>query len=240
MQGFYKKAELELLIQRRTTRKLLAARVFQKFLPDSAPVNLVTERNGDGRFFVSTYATMSGLIDSTSDEERRFGVGHFDLLVIDEAHRSVFQKYRAIFSYFDSLLVGLTATPKDEVHRSTYDLFDLEKRVPTDVYGLDEAVKDKFLVPAKAVSVPVGFARDGIRYDDLSDEEREQWDDIDWQDDNGAPVNIDPEAVNKWLFNKDTVDKVLEHLMTNGLKVAGGKAPESTTKSSRLNSRGCG
>jgi type I restriction enzyme R subunit len=94
-----------------------------------------------------------GLIDDARDGQRRFGVGHFDLVIIDEAHRSVYQKYRAIFEYFDSLLVGLTATPKDEIDRNTYGLFDLERGVPTDAYSLEEAVKDNFLVPAKAVSV---------------------------------------------------------------------------------------
>ena len=112
-------------------------------------MNLVTEKDAEGRVFVSTYPTMMGLIDETRDGQRRFGVGHFDLVVIDEAHRSVFQKYRAIFDYFDSLLIGLTATPKDEVDRNTYSLFELEDGVPTDAYSREEAVRDGFLVPPK-------------------------------------------------------------------------------------------
>ena len=97
--------------------------------------------------------------------------------MIDEAHRSVFQKYRAIFDYFDSLLVGLTATPREEIDRNTYGLFDLETGVPTDAYGLDEAVADGYLVPPRAVSVPLKFLREGIRYDDLSEDEKDAWDD---------------------------------------------------------------
>jgi type I restriction enzyme R subunit len=165
---------------------------------------------------------MMGLIDEASDGLRRFGVGHFDLVIIDEAHRSVFQKYRAIFDYFDSLLVGLTATPKDEVDRNTYSLFDLENGVPTDTYDLEEAVKDGFLVPPKAVSVPLRFQREGINYNDLSEEEKEQWDALEWDENGPVPQRVEPEAVNQWLFNKDTVDKVLAHLMTRGLTVAGG------------------
>ena len=298
VQGFYKKAELELLIQRRSTRKLLAGSeinqniveryyqtrsirrigeaferdhdrkalvvmatgagktrtvialcdllmrcnwakrvlfladrvalvnqavgAFKRFLPDSPPVNLVTEKDAEGRVYVSTYPTMMGLIDESQDGQRRFGVGHFDLVIIDEAHRSVFQKYSAIFDYFDSLLVGLTATPKDEVDRNTYKLFDLENGVPTDAYGLDEAVKDGYLVPPKAVSVPLKFQREGIKYADLSDEEKEQWDELEWNEEGGVPDRVEAEAVNKWLFNKDTVDKVLAHLTTHGLTVAGG------------------
>ena len=103
---------------------------------------------------------MMGLIDESKDGQRRFGVGHFDLIIIDEAHRSVYQKYKAIFDYFDSLLVGLTATPRDEIDRDTYGLFDLEKGVPTDAYDLKDAVADRFLVPSKPVSVPLKFQRE--------------------------------------------------------------------------------
>jgi type I restriction enzyme, R subunit len=199
-----------------------AVNAFKRHLPDASPVNLVTEKDAEGRVFVSTYPTMMGLIDERRDGQRRFGVGRFDLVIIDEAHRSVFQKYRAIFDYFDSLLVGLTATPKDEVDRNTYSLFDLENGVPTDAYSLDEAVRDGFLVPPKAVSVPLKFQREGIKYDDLSEEDKDQWDALEWDDDGIVPDRVEAEAVNKWLFNKDTVDKVLEHVMTRGLTVAGG------------------
>ena len=199
-----------------------AVNAFKRHLPDAAPVNLVTEKDAEGRVYVSTYPTMMGLIDETLDGRRRFGVGHFDLIVIDEAHRSVFHKYRSIFDYFDSLLVGLTATPKDEVDRNTYRLFDLENGVPTDNYGLQEAVDDGYLVRHKAVSVTLKFLREGIKYGDLSEDEKDQWDALEWDEEGQVPERVEPEALNLWLFNKDTVDKVLAHLMTRGLKVAGG------------------
>lgn len=199
-----------------------AVNAFKTHLPDSSPVNLVTEKYTEGRVFVSTYPTMMGLIDDAFDGQRRFGVGHFDLIIIDEAHRSVYQKYRSIFEYFDALLVGLTATPKDEIDHNTYGLFDLESGVPTDAYGLDEAVSDGYLVPPKAVSVPLKFQREGIKYNDLSEVEQEQWDALEWNEDGTTPDAVDAAALNKWLFNTDTVDKVLAHLMTKGQKVAGG------------------
>ncbi len=199
-----------------------AVNAFKTHLPDSSPVNLVTEKHAEGRVFVSTYPTMMGLIDDAAEGQRRFGVGHFDLIIIDEAHRSVYQKYRAIFDYFDALLVGLTATPKDEIDYNTYGLFDLESGVPTDVYGLDEAVSEGFLVPPKAISVPLKYQREGIKYQDLSDDEKDQWDALEWDDEGNVPDAVDSAALNKWLFNTDTVDKVLGHLMTNGEKVAGG------------------
>ncbi|WP_367350802.1 DEAD/DEAH box helicase family protein [Ottowia sp.] len=196
---------------------------FKKHLPAAAPVNLVTDKATEGRVYVSTYPTMMGLIDDATSGARRFGIGHFDLIVVDEAHRSIYQKYRAIFSYFDALLVGLTATPKDEIDRNTYSLFDLENGVPTDAYGLDQAIAEKHLVPPRAVSVPLKFQRQGIRYDELTDDEKDQWDALEWDEDNPEPPDeVSAEAVNKWLFNTDTVDRVLEVLMTRGHRVAGG------------------
>ena len=122
-------------------------------LPESSPVNLVTEKDKAGRVYVSTYPTIMGLIDETKGNEARFSVGHFDLVIIDEAHRSVYQKYGAIFRYFDSLLVGLTATPRDQVDKNTYRLFNLEPGVPTDAYELETAVADGFLVPPRVQQV---------------------------------------------------------------------------------------
>ncbi|MFT3777727.1 MAG: DEAD/DEAH box helicase family protein [Ottowia sp.] len=201
-----------------------AVNAFKAHLPDAAPVNLVTDRATEGRVYVSTYPTMMGLInEGAGSGQRRFGVGHFDLIVVDEAHRSIYQKYRAIFSYFDALLVGLTATPKDEIDRNTYSLFGLESGVPTDAYGLDDAIAERYLAPPKAISVPLRFQREGIRYDDLSEDEKDQWDALEWDDEGGeAPDAVGAEAVNQWLFNTDTVDKMLALLMERGHKVAGG------------------
>ena len=201
---------------------------FKKHLPDASPVNLVTERHGQGRVFLSTYPTMMGLIEEMEGDRRKYGIGHFDLIVVDEAHRSVYQKYGAIFRYFDSYLVGLTATPRSEVDRDTYRLFGLEPGVPTDAYGLDEAVADRYLVPPKSHSVPIKFVREGVKYDDLPDDEKEHWESLDWGDqagegeEGGMPEEVSASDVNKKLFNEHTVDLMLRHLMENGLKVDGG------------------
>ncbi|MBK1621064.1 restriction endonuclease subunit R [Lamprobacter modestohalophilus] len=202
-----------------------ACNAFKAHLPESSPVNLVTEKDIEGRVYVCTYPTMMGLINETAGQEARFGVGHFDLIIIDEAHRSVYQKYGAIFRYFDALLVGLTATPRDEVDKNTYALFDLEPGVPTDAYELEQAVNDGFLVPPKVQQVDLRFPREGIDYDSLSDEEKAQWEALDWgddADDERLPERVNAAAINSWLFNKDTVDKVLQHLMEHGHRVDGG------------------
>lgn len=202
--------------------------VFKTHLPTAPSANLLERHDPKkndttgARVFLSTYPTMMNLIEEMQDGARRFGAGHFDLIIIDEAHRSVYRKYRAIFEYFDSLLVGLTATPRDEIDRDTYSLFQLERGVPTDSYDLEDAVADGFLVPPKAVSVPLKFQREGIRYDDLSEQEKEAWDALEWDEDGTVPDRVEANDVNKWLFNEDTVDKVLEFLMRNGVRVEEG------------------
>ncbi|HRD59338.1 MAG TPA: DEAD/DEAH box helicase family protein [Nocardioides sp.] len=210
-----------LFLADRTALVNQAVNAFKTHLPGVTTVNLVTEKTTDGRVYTSTYPTIMNLVNDVDASGRRFGPGYFDLVVIDEAHRSVFQKYRAIFEWFDSHLVGLTATPKDEVDHNTYRLFHLEDGVPTDAYGLDEAVGDGFLVPPFGVSVGTKFLRHGISYDELTDEEKDEWDALDWGE-GGPPDAIDSEELNRFLFNEDTVDKVLATLMSEGYKVAGG------------------
>lgn len=201
-----------------------AANAFKTHLPGSGPVILGAGEDADSRIHVATYPTMMNLINQTEGKlgQRRFGIGHYDLIVVDEAHRSVYQKYRAIFSYFDSLLVGLTATPQSEVDRNTYSLFGIEDNVPTFAYELNEAIDAGYLVPPRVVPVPLKFPYQGISYDDLPDAEKEHWDEIEWDEEGEIPDSVDANALNSWLFNADTVDKALEVLMTHGHKVAGG------------------
>ncbi len=210
-----------LFLADRTALVRQAANAFKTHAPHLTTVNLLTEKSPDGRVYVSTYPTMLNLIQQVGENGRTFGPGYFDLIVIDEAHRSVYAKYGAIFDYFDALLVGLTATPKDEVDHNTYRLFNLEDGVPTDAYSLDEAVSQGYLVPPVGVSVGTKFLRSGIRYAELSEAEKDDWDALDWGDD-GPPTEIASEELNRFLFNEDTVDKVLATLMTDGYKVAGG------------------
>ncbi|MDN5920063.1 MAG: DEAD/DEAH box helicase family protein [Pseudonocardia sp.] len=211
-----------LFLADRTALVRQAVNAFKMHLPAVTTVNLVEKKYDEGRVYAATYPTMLNLINETDGAGlRRFGPGHFDLVVIDEAHRSVYQRYGAIFDWFDSLLVGLTATPKDEVDHNTYRLFHLEDRVPTDAYTLEEAVDQGYLVPAHGVSVGTTFLRHGIRYDDLTEEEKDQWDSLDWGDED-VPDEVGAEEINRFLFNEDTVDKVLATLLGSGHKVAGG------------------
>ena len=202
-----------------------AKRAFNAHLPHVSVASLLDGNDEEARIVFSTYPTMLNLIDGTKkDQTETFSVGHFDLIIIDEAHRSVYQKYGAIFDYFDSLLIGLTATPRGEVDHNTYKLFELPLHQPTYSYELTQAVADEFLVPPKAISFPLKFQRDGIHYNELSPEEQEEYElQEQFYDDEGELIQeIGSAALNQWLFNQDTVDKVLMHLMESGLKVEGG------------------
>ena len=203
-----------------------ASRAFKSLIPGSSPVRLGSDDAAGSRIHLATYPTIMNIINASTEgklngDEWR-GVGYYDLVIVDEAHRSIYQKYRHIFAYFDALLIGLTATPHDEVDRNTYSMFGLEKNNPTSAYELSEAVTDGYLVPPRVIDVPVGFMRDGVHYDDLTAEEQEEWDDKEWDEEGEIPDEVAAQQVNSWLFNADTVDKVLKVLIERGHRVAGG------------------
>ena len=198
-----------------------AKRSFVNLLPDLSVTNLCEEKdNYTAHCVFSTYQTMYNVIDSVQDEEGKlFTCGHFDLVICDEAHRSVYNKYRDIFNYFDAPLVGLTATPKDEIDKNTYEIFELENGVPTYGYDLAQAVKDGYLVDFISVETKLKFIEQGIVYDELSDADREAYEDT-FTDENGElPESIASSALNEWIFNEDTIRQVLNTLMTNGLTI---------------------
>ncbi|MBW4532637.1 MAG: DEAD/DEAH box helicase family protein [Pleurocapsa minor HA4230-MV1] len=199
-------------------------RNFKTHLPLVTPVNLLEDKKtkdknwGSANVVLSTYPTMFNRINKGD-----FSPGYFDLVIVDEAHRGIYQKYQALFEYFDSLLVGLTATPRSEVHRDTYRIFDLEAGVPTFAYELEDAIADGYLVPSQGIIVPFKFLRQGIRYDQLTPEEQAEYEERFADEETGQiPDEVNAAAINRWLFNQDTVDQALELLMSKGLKVEGG------------------
>lgn len=198
---------------------------FKKYLPDMSLCNLcVSKDDRNARIVFSTYPTMLNAIDTakSKDGQRLFTPAHFDLIIIDESHRSIFKKYRTIFEYFDAILVGLTATPKTDVDRNTYDFFEMEHGVPTYAYDYETAVEqDHKLVPYYNYEVKTKFLEDGITYDDLSDEDKARYDE-DFTEDGSIPDFIPSEKLNKFVFNETTVDTVLQDLMEHGIRVEGG------------------
>ncbi|MBO7620652.1 MAG: DEAD/DEAH box helicase family protein, partial [Victivallales bacterium] len=214
-----------LFLADRKTLVRQAKREFVKLLPDLDVTNLVEEKdNYTARCVFSTYQTLYNIIDVAKDDDGKlFTSGHFHLIICDEAHRSIYNKYKDIFTWFDAPLVGLTATPKDDIDRNTYDEFELEyedgQGVPTYAYELSQAVKDGFLVDFVSIESKLKFMEEGIHYDELSEEEKEIYEKT-FTDENGdMPEEIAPTALNEWIFNEDTIKQVLNILMTQGLRI---------------------
>ena len=198
-----------------------AKRSFVNLLPNLSVTNLCEEKdNLTAHCVFSTYQTMMNCIDAVRDEEGKlFTCGHFDLIICDEAHRSIYNKYRDIFTYFDAPLVGLTATPKDEIDKNTYEIFELGSGTPTYGYELAQAVKDGYLVDFMSVETTLKFIQQGIVYDELSDEDKQAYEDT-FEDENGElPESIASSALNEWVFNEDTIREVLNVLMKHGLHI---------------------
>ena len=214
-----------LFLADRTSLVTQAKRSFVNLLPDLSVTNLCEEKDNFAAHCVfSTYQTMYNCIDEVKDNEGKlFTSGHFDLLICDEAHRSIYNKYRDIFNYFDAPLVGLTATPKDEIDKNTYEIFELESGVPTYGYELAQAVKDGYLVDYMSVETKLKFIEQGITYEDLTDDEKEEYENL-FEDENGEiPERINSSALNEWIFNRDTIRQVLNILMTDGIKIEYGE-----------------
>jgi type I restriction enzyme R subunit len=212
-----------LFLADRTALVLQAKKNFNNLLPSMTLCNLLDNKDNPelSRMVFSTYPTMMNAIDDTKrkDGNKLFTVGHFDLIIVDESHRSIYKKYRAIFEYFDGIILGLTATPKDEIDKNTYDIFGLETGAPTYAYELEQAVKDDYLVEYRTFESSSKILDDGLRYDELSDEEKEHFEDT-FDDEEGEEISNS--AINQWLFNDNTIDQILNDLMEKGIKVEGG------------------
>lgn len=222
-----------LFLADRTALVKQAHKNFTKLLPSATTARLDDFKPTDkenvmkARILFSTYQTMINYIDT---ELKEFSIGRFDLIVIDEVHRSIFGKYTSILSYFDALMVGLTATPREDDDRSTYELFERESGEPNFEYLLDEAVSDGYLVDKVVLSRTTDILKNGIKYDKLSEDEKQQMESI-WKyekaklnipDDELYRRNIEHDELFSYIFNQDTIDKVIIDLMDNGLKINGG------------------
>ena len=213
-----------LFLADRTSLVRQAHKNFNKLLPN-VTTSLYTggslNRDANARVIFSTYQTMINLVN---DDTREFGVGRFDLIIIDEAHRSIFKKYGALFNYFDALMVGLTATPRCEENKSTYDTFQLENGKPDFAYELEAAIQDKYLVGFSVEDKTTDKMRRGIHYDDLTEEEKASFEDTFADDDSidFTSTEIEGTKLGKNIINLGTIDAMLNDLMKNGLKVDGG------------------
>lgn len=189
-----------------------ADRVFKEFMPGEprVVVDSTTANDRDKRIYLATYPAMMQCFET-------FDVGFFDLIIADESHRSVYKKYRTLFRYFDALQVGLTATPIKLIERNTYGLFDCEDRDPTSHFSFDDAINSRppYLVPFRVRSFTSQFRTRGIRYNDMSETQREQLED---QDPAASTVDYDAEDIDRYVFNKDTTRFIWRSLMEEGIR----------------------
>lgn len=197
---------------------------FEKFLP-TVPMFVIVDGQKEGdenqaRIVFSTYQSMLSIIKDT--EKNPYGIGHFDLIIVDEAHRSLFNKYAEIFSYFDSLMIGLTATPRNDIHKSTYKVFNLDTGIPNYEYDVVKGVKDGYLTYYRALDRTPDILKNGVTYDNLSEEEKEQYEELFTEDDGSMPEKIEGKEFYSIITNKDTIREVLKDLMEEGLKVNNG------------------
>ena len=209
-----------LFLADRTSLVSQAHDAFMELLPDY-PRSVISDSalkgSPNARISFSTYQTMINKIDGA---EKEFTAGRFDLVVVDEAHRSIFNKYGAIFKYFDALLVGLTATPRGEVDKNTYSLFQCESDVPDFDYSMEQGFKDGVLKPFRVVARTTCVLSRGITYRECSDEERRQLDEA-FNDE--PPDRIEASRIFNTVFNQGTVDKVIDDVLECSLKVDGGE-----------------
>ncbi len=197
---------------------------YEKFL-DTVPMFLIVdgEKEGDegqARIVFSTYQSMLSIIKDTA--KNPYGIGHFDLIIVDEAHRSLFNKYAEIFTYFDALMIGLTATPRNDIHKSTYKVFNLDSNLPNYEYDIVRGVKDGYLTYYRALDRTPDILKNGVTYDDLSEDEKEQYEELFTDDDGSMPEKIEGDKFYSVIANKDTIREVLKDLMEEGLRVNNG------------------
>ena len=192
---------------------------FERFLPGEPCTRIHTLKiEKTQRLYASTLQTLSNCFD-------QFSPAFFDLIIFDEVHRSIFNKFNEVLQYFDGRMIGLTATPADYIDRDTFRVFDCADGKPTYLYTYDQAIADKYLVDYSLYSARTKFQRQGIRGIDLSEEERNSL----------IEQGIDPDEIDfegtdleEKVSNRDTLRRQWEEIMQICLKDASGQLPGKT------------
>ena len=199
----------------RTELRKQARNAFREYLDEPVLVlDSASQQDRSRRIYLATYPALDSFY-------RAFDPGFFQLLIADESHRGIYNHYRDLFRYFDCLQVGLTATPVEFIARNSYQLFDCGNQDPTFHYDLDTAVTEGFLVPHEVVTHTTQFLRDGIKYAQLSEAQRQELEEE--GDDDPSTLDYDAETIDKQIFNQDTNRIILRNLMEQGIRDATGQ-----------------
>ena len=184
--------------------------VYFKSTPKTKIETGKTDENA--RLFSATYQTMINYLED-------FSSGFFDLIIIDEVHRSIYGEWKSIIDHFDCYKVGLTATPLKFVDRSTYKTFGCEDEDPTYSYGLETAIADKFLTPYHVLLARTRFQIQWIKWRQLPKEVLEQLK-KEWKD--PEDYNFEGTEIGKRIDNKDTNRAVVREFMEQSQKIEDG------------------
>lgn len=181
-------------------------------------VNARTAKDRNKRIYLGTYPAMIKIFQT-------FDTGFFDLIIADESHRTIYNRYKDIFKWFDCLQVGLTATPVDKINRNTFRLFDCVDKLPTAFYPLEQAVEEGYLVPYEVYTHTTQFLRSGIKFAQLTEAQKEELEDA---GETPELFNYDPQELDKKVFNRDTNREIIRNLMEHGIRDGAGQLPGKT------------
>jgi len=196
---------------------------FKEYLPNApvwpkiGEIEIATDR----RIYSATYPTMLNIIEN---KDCPLSPHFFDLIVADESHRSIYNVYRNIFDYFDTIQLGLTATPKDAVEHNTFALFGCEDGLPTYAYSYEEAINNKppFLCDFEVLKIRTKFQKEGIRKNNISLVEQQRL-----LADGKEPEEINYEGTDleKKVTNKGTNALIVQEFMEESIKDDSGTLP---------------
>ncbi|MFZ2975912.1 MAG: DEAD/DEAH box helicase family protein [Candidatus Moraniibacteriota bacterium] len=199
---------------------------FKEFLPNAPiwPKNGEHDIATDRRIYCATYPTMLNIIEN---KDCPLSPHFFDMIVADESHRSIYNVYKNIFDYFDTIQLGLTATPKDAVEHNTFGLFECEDGVPTYAYSYEEAINNKppYLCDFKVLKVRTKFQKEGIRKDTISLAEQQK---LLADGKEPAQINYEGSEIEKKVTNKGTNALIVQEFMEECIKDESGTLPGKT------------
>jgi type I restriction enzyme, R subunit len=181
---------------------------FKSHLPNESVARIEAGETSGARIQFSTYPSMMQVYS-------RLSIGYYDLIVADESHRSIYQRYKAVFDHFDAIQLGLTATPTDYIDHNTFELFDCGDGAPSYYYSYEQAIADKNLVNYRVLDAQTNFQLKGIQGDALSDPLQQMARD---QGVELEELNFDGSDIEKGVINQGTNDAMVREFMDKSRK----------------------
>lgn len=219
-------AERVLFLVDRIALQQQALDAFKDHLPNEPrwPKPFEKEIATDRRIYVSTYPSMLNII---RDEKKTLSPHFFDLIIVDESHRSIYNTYQEILEYFNTITLGLTATPTDVIDHNTFQLFECEDGVPTYAYSYDEAVNHipPYLSDFRVMKIKTKFQEEGINKRTISLEDQQH---LLLEGKEIEDINYEGTEIEKKVINRGTNALIVREFMEECIKDANGVLPGKT------------